>query len=108
MPLTVQAELRARLTGRGSFALLAGRLVHRDRDRIRGDVRGRPPVFASHRCGVLPAADDVEPRHVRAVTEYLSRLHAATHADEDPVLWHIVTSLGGRVIGLTDTQTPPY
>lgn len=110
-PLTFHGELRALLAGRRSYALSAGRLIHRNRDRIRGDLRrGRPVVFASHRCAQPPSAADIDPRHAPAVLGLLRRMQATdTGEDDEAALFLIVTDLGGRVIGLTpDTQEPPF
>lgn len=111
VPLTAHGELRALLAGRRSYAIsAAGRLIHRDQDRIRGDKRGRPVVFAGH-VHTRPDPADVDTARASAVLAYLDRLREreAGDADADPALFVIVTGLGGRVISLTPTDdTPPF
>jgi hypothetical protein len=111
VPLTAHGELRALLAGRRSYAIsAAGRLIHRNRDRIRGDKRGRPVVFAWH-VHAPPDPADVDARHVAAVLAYLDRLREreAGDADADPALFAVVTGLGGRVISLTPRDDrPPF
>jgi hypothetical protein len=111
VPLTAHGELRALLAGRRSYAISAvGRLIHRDQDRIRGDKRGRPVVFAWHVHTPTDPAD-VDTSRAAAVLAYLDRLRERDtgEADADPALFAIVTGLGGRVIRLTPTDdTPPF
>lgn len=67
-PITLAAEAQARIAGRMTYRLLAGRFVHRDHyDVARDTTRGRPPVAAAHTCTPLNAGD-IELQHVRKFT----------------------------------------
>lgn len=57
-PVTRLAELRAHLDGRGSWTLDQGRLVRRDRWRIR---RPTAVTYLEHRCADPPRGDDLAP-----------------------------------------------
>jgi hypothetical protein len=110
-PLTALGELSARLTGRRSYALVASWLAHRTAGRIRMDgSRGRPIVFADHRCRTPPAARDLDAQHAPAIGRLIAALTAPDTDDtaDENALFLLATDLGGRVIGLTDNQTPPF
>lgn len=75
VPLHAHAELAARIAGRSTYAVIAGRLAYRDQDRITGDRhRGRPPVFATHSCARPTPPVDVDAPHIAAVTRLLAAL----------------------------------
>lgn len=67
--LTPLGELQAALTGRATFTL-GGRppqLLHRDRNRIRGNSPELVVVLAEHKCGAVPldAYPDEPPAAIR-------------------------------------------
>lgn len=109
-PLHAQAELAARLAGRRTYALIAGRLAYRNPERIRGDAhRGRPPVFADHRCEHPTQPGDVDPTHLDAVHRLLATV--APRPGEDPAveadaLDLFATELGARALVVLDR--PPF
>lgn len=74
VPLHAHAELAARLSGRNTYAVIAGCLAYRNQDRINGDHRGRPPVVATHSCVRPTTAADVDQAHVATVTGWLASL----------------------------------
>ncbi len=73
VPLTAHAELAARIAGRRTYALIAGQLAYRNPSRIAGDHRGRPPVFADHRCQQPPAPGHIDTAHLTATTRLITK-----------------------------------
>jgi hypothetical protein len=75
VPLHAHAELAARLDGRSTYGVIAGRLAYRDQDRITGDRRrGRPPVVATHSCVRPTPPAEVDAAHITTVTKWLASL----------------------------------
>lgn len=106
-PLNARAELLARVGGRVSYAICGGMLVWRTPERIRGDFRGRPIVFADHRCAQPAEAADIDTRFLPAVAGFLAKLgDAGRFTDvEIDALTMLACQLGARVVA---TDTPPY
>lgn len=106
-PLNAHAELAARVSGRVSYAICGGMLVWRTPERIRGDIHGRPIVFADHRCETPAEAADIDPRFLPAVAEYLAKLadHGRWTDVEIDTFTVLACQLGARVMA---SDTPPY
>lgn len=97
------------MAGLCTWTVIAGRLCWRSPEHIRGDARrGRPIVFADHRCGQLAHAADVDPAHVPGVARLLHSLadKSGVSAPEMAAFAALASSLGARVIA--DTDEPPF
>lgn len=109
VPLHAHAELRALVDGRCTWTVIAGRLAWRSPERIRGDARrGRPVVFADHRCGQLADPADVDPAHVSAVAGLLCSLadNSGFSSPEIAAFTALANQLGARVVA--DSDEPPF
>lgn len=109
IPLTAHAELRALVDGGASWCVIAGRLCWRSPEHIRGDARrGRPAVFADHRCAHPVTAADVEPSQVAGVARLLSSLARESEfsAPEMAAFSALANQLGARVVA--DSDEPPF
>lgn len=115
-PLNATGELRAKLGGRRTYAVISGQLALRTASRIRGDVRrGRPAVFAQHDCRHPATATDIETRHLIIATQLIDTALKpgnkeaaelkATETEHD-ALFLIANELGGKVIAVNDQ--PPF
>ncbi|MFB9432782.1 hypothetical protein [Streptoalloteichus tenebrarius] len=110
-PITLSAELHARLAGRRTYALIAGRLALRTPSRIRGDHRGRPPVLPAHQCAHPVTPDQVEVDQVVAVARLLAPKRTApapvpTSGLEAVALDLLSEHLGARVMSID--PPPPF
>lgn len=81
LPLTVLAELKARVAGRGSFAVHGDFVTHRDAMRMRGDSHGRPAVVATHECFAVITPEDIDESGVLEVARIVKQ---ASKVTEDP------------------------
>lgn len=105
-PLNARAELLARVGGRTTYAIFGGMLAWRSAERIRGDFRGRPIVFADHCCEKPAEAADIDPRFLPAVADFLARLANRSQWTETEIdaLTLLACQLGARVM----TDEPPF
>lgn len=107
-PLTAAAELAARLTRRASYRFTAGVMASRTPENINADsLRGRPIVFATHRCAIPVTATDIDPTFL----PYLARVFAKFASDgritdiELNTFGRLHEQLGARVL---DTDAAPF
>lgn len=106
MPLTLEAELAAHLNGRRSYAIRGDYVTYRDAMRMRGDVRGRPTVIATHDCFAVikPEHFDPRPSATTEITRILALASRATEtqpvisAQESDALFAVSETLGGLII----------
>jgi hypothetical protein len=109
VPLTAVAELRALLAGRLAWKLIGASLTWRTPESIRADTRrGRPIVFADHRCDTAPEPADVDPTYLPVIRRLLSAAPIDTRwsESETTVLVLLGQHLGARVVA--ESNKPPY
>lgn len=107
-PLTALAEIVARVGGRETWWMHGNGLAWRNVEKIKADrIRGRPIVFADHRCARPVAAGDIDPTYLPFMGRWLAALTTgAEWSDaEMTTLALVARHLGARVI---DGNTPPY
>lgn len=126
LPLTVDAEIKALISGRVTYGVHAGYVCFRDQGRMALDRKwGRPPVVATHRCDVVIVSSDIDGRSVGAITRLIDRAthEKASHPDREETedediepaytIWDL---LKGKVIaegpngqiGLQLVDRPPF
>jgi hypothetical protein len=111
VPLTLHAELNARLAGRHSFQIIAGTLAHRNQHRINHDItRGRPPVFVEHHCHTPVKATDIDSTYLVVVNQFIDyctpKPETTPDSDTETALFLVARQLNGRVIALAGN--PPF
>lgn len=107
-PLTVRAELTARMAGRWSYWLTAGTVAYRTPEKIAADaIRGRPIVFADHDCSAPPGVTDIDPTFLPALGRLFARMSGAPDFSdiELDAFRVLAVRLGARVIG---SDVPPF
>lgn len=104
IPLNLHGELDARLHGRNTYRVIAGRLALREPHDIAADTRkGRPPVCATHSCA------PVNPHHVDPAHAGTFVALTAEPLEENPEPageQHAMFVLTGRFAGAQLTAIP--
>jgi hypothetical protein len=111
IPLNLPGELDARLNGRNTYRILAGRIALREPDDIAADTRkGRPPVCATHSCAPINPAH-IDPNHVATFATLIAETPKQTpdETNEQHTMFVLSGELRGtRLIAVTDTDRPPF
>ncbi|HEX5119820.1 MAG TPA: hypothetical protein VFW65_31935 [Pseudonocardiaceae bacterium] len=109
VPITLRAELAARIQGRQTWWLSAGRLVWRSPERIEGGHnQPRPAVLASHDCDVSIVPADVDAAHVSTVVRVLAQGSDGSEITESEVdtFMLLARQLGARVLTYSPDEPP--
>lgn len=113
VPLTVSAEIKARMEGRKTFSTSAGYVAHRSASRMKSDLKyGRPAVFATHNCKTVPAPEEIQMSQVDATTRMMAgrkkKMGKQTPElmQDYEALFTISDMLAGRIIAIQSFGEP--
>lgn len=111
-PLNLLGEVTARVAGRNTYRLIAGRPYIREHNDIEGDTRrGRPPVAATHTCTPIDPSH-LDPAHVKAFTPLIREPtpEATEDQNQEQNSLFVITGVfaGARVIAVPADDPPPF